>query len=285
MTANSTGGGGSGTGAGGEPEHSDSLRTFGAFVQALREHAGLSREEFGGLVGLSKHTVTSIEVGRRMPDPDFVERAEPLLGDTGALRNAVRHLSRKPGLASWFRQWARKEESAITLCTYECRMIPGLLQTEQYARTMFVDLVPPLSDEQIEDQWAARAERKRLLWERPNTAFSFILDEHLFLRRTGGPEATRELIDDILEIARRRNVEIQVLPLTVGVHPGLIGPIRLLETPENRWLGYGEGQETGQLITDPKVVSILQMRYAKLRSQALSPEESRSLLLRLRGEL
>jgi transcriptional regulator with XRE-family HTH domain len=284
MTANSTGGG-SGTGAGGEPEHSDSLRTFGAFVQALREHAGLSREEFGGLVGLSKHTVTSIELGRRMPDPDFVERAEPLLGDTGALRNAVRHLSRNPGLARWFRQWARKEESAITLCTYECRMIPGLLQTEQYARTMFADLVPPLSDEQINAQWTARAERQRLLAERPNTAFSFILDEHLFLRRTGGPDVTRELIDHVLESGRRRNVETQLLPLAVDVHPGLIGPIVMLETPENRWLAYGEGQETGQLISDPKVVSILQMRYAKLRSQALSPEESRSLLLRLRGEL
>lgn len=283
MTANGTGGGG--TASGGEPEPSDSLRTFGAFVQALREHAGMSREEFGTLIGLSKHTVTSIEVGRRMPDPDFVERAEPLLGDTGALRNAVRHLTRRPGLASWFRQWARKEESAITLCTYECRMIPGLLQTEQYARTMFVDLVPPLSDEQIEDQWAARVKRQQLLRDRPNTAFSFILDEHLFLRRTGGGEVTRELIDHVVAVGDRRNVEVQVLPLSVGVHPGLIGPIVMLETTENRWFAYGEGQETGQLIADSKVVSTLQMRYAKLRSQALAPEESRSLLLRLRGEL
>jgi transcriptional regulator with XRE-family HTH domain len=285
MTANSTGGGSSGTGAGGEPEHSDSLRTFGAFVQALREHAGLSREEFGGLVGLSKHTVTSIEVGRRMPDPDFVERAEPLLGDTGALRNAVRHLSRKPGLASWFRQWARKEESAITLCTYECRLMPGLLQTEAYARALFEVRLPPLSDEEIEAQWAARAKRQRLLQERPNTAFSFVLDEHLFLRRTGGRDVSLELVDHTMEMGRQRNIEIQILPLTTGVHPGLDGPIVLQETPEHRWFAYGEGQETGQLIADAKGVSVLQQRYAKLRSQALTPEESRSLLWRLRGEL
>ncbi|WUH91009.1 helix-turn-helix domain-containing protein [Streptomyces sp. NBC_00433] len=283
MTANGTGGGG--TGAGGEPEPSDSLRTFGAFVQALREHAGLSREEFGGLVGLSKHTVTSIEVGRRMPDPDFVERAEPLLGNTGALRNAVRHIARSPGLATWFRQWAKKEKTAITLCTYECRVIPGLLQTEAYARALFERRLPPLSDEEIEDQWAARAKRQQLLRERPNTAFSFVLDEHLFLRRTGGREITLELIEHVLEVGERRNVEIQILPLTSGVHPGLDGPVVLQETPENRWFAYGEGQETGQLISDAKVVSVLQQRYAKLRSQALTPEESRSLLLRLRGEL
>jgi hypothetical protein len=112
-----------------------------------------------------------------------------------------------------------------------------------------------------------------------------VLDECVFLRRTGGPEATKELIDHVLEVSRHRNVEIQVLPLTTGVHPGLDGPLQLLETPENRWFGYSEGQETGQLITDPKLVSVLQMRYAKLRSQALSSEETRSLLLRLRGDL
>ena len=58
----------------GEPRASDSMRTFGAFVQALREHAGLSREEFAALVHFSKHTVASVELGRRMPDRGFVER-------------------------------------------------------------------------------------------------------------------------------------------------------------------------------------------------------------------
>lgn len=277
MAANMTGSG--------EPEPSDSLRTFGAVVQALREHARLSREEFGRQMRLSKHSIASIEQGRRLPDPDFAERAEPLLGDTGALRNAQPHLARKPGLASWFREWARKEQTAINLCTYECRIVPGLLQTEAYARALFSDMLPPLSDEQIDAQWTARAERQRLLAERPNTAFSFILDEHIFLRRTGGREATLELIDHVLEVGKQRNVEIQVLPMSTGVHPGVTGPIVMLETPENRWLAYNEGQESGQFISDPKVVSILQMRYAKLRTQALTPEESRSLLLRLRGEL
>src|SRR3954454_11349839 len=83
-----------------EPAPSDSLRTFGAVVQALREHAGLSRVEFGELVRFSKHTVESVELGRRMPDESFVERAEEALGNTGALRRAARFLSRgEPGFA------------------------------------------------------------------------------------------------------------------------------------------------------------------------------------------
>ncbi|MFI9106650.1 Scr1 family TA system antitoxin-like transcriptional regulator [Streptomyces fildesensis] len=277
-------GGGTAAAGGGEPESSDSLRTFGAVVQALREHAGLSRAEFGTLVGLSKHTVASIEVGRRMPDPDFVERAEPVLGSTGALRKAVRHITRQPGLAVWFRRWARLEATAVTLYTYECRLIPGLLQTEAYARALFTNQLPPLGDDQIEAQWLARAEQQRLLWERPNTAYSFILEEQLFLRRTGGAEVTRELIGHVLEVAQRRNIEIQVMPLVRKTHAGLDGPMRLLEAPDNRWLAYCESQESGQFIPDPKVVSMLQMRYARMRSQALTLDDSLGLLQRMRGD-
>ncbi|GAA3376979.1 helix-turn-helix transcriptional regulator [Streptomyces sannanensis] len=268
-----------------EPESSDSLRTFGAVVQALREHARLSREEFAPLVRYSKHTVASIEQGRRMPETAFVERADEALGNTGALRKAAPHLSRQPGLAAWFRQWARLEATAITLYTYECRLIPGLLQTEAYARTLFTNQLPPLGDEQIEAQWVARAERQRLLRERPNTAFGFILEEQLFLRRTGGVEVTRELIDHVLDLAELRNVEIQVMPLVRESHAGLDGPMQLLETPENRWFAYCEGQRGGQFISDAKEISVLQSRYARMRSQALSFEDSVSLLQRMRGAL
>jgi transcriptional regulator with XRE-family HTH domain len=273
-----------GTG-GGEPESSDSLRTFGAVVQALREFNELSREEFGRLVGFSKHTVASVELGRRMPDVDFVEAAESATGNTGALRRAAVHLVRQKGLAAWFREWARLEKTAITLYTYESRMIPGLLQTEAYARQLFIDQLPPLSDEQIEANWAARAERQRLLRERPNTAFSFIVEEHVLLRQTGGAQVARDAIDHLLETAKLRNVEIQIMPLVQTSHAGLHGPFRLLETPKHRWFGYSEGQESGQLITDAKVISGLQSRYARMRSQALTIQDSMGLLQRMRGDL
>ncbi|GAA0927261.1 hypothetical protein GCM10009549_49270 [Streptomyces thermoalcalitolerans] len=81
-----------------------------------------------------KHTVESVELGRRMPDDSFVERAEEVLGNTGALRRAARFLTRgEAGLAAWFRQWAKLERRAVSLCTYECRLVPGLLQSEGYA--------------------------------------------------------------------------------------------------------------------------------------------------------
>ncbi|MFJ3704819.1 MULTISPECIES: Scr1 family TA system antitoxin-like transcriptional regulator [unclassified Streptomyces] len=269
-----------------EPHPSDSLRTFGAVVQALREHAGLSRVELGARVQYSKHTVESVELGRRMPDDVFVERAEEALGNTGALRKAACHLTRgEAGLAAWFRRWARLEREAVSLCTYECRLVPGLLQSEAYARAVFEGTIPLRTDEELEVQLAARMERQAIMRERPTVPFSFIVEEHVFRRRFGDQEAMRELFEHVLRCSAPRNVTLQVVPLEAGLHTCLDGPVQVLETPEGRRLGYSEGQESGRLIADRKEVSVLYQRYDTLRSQALGPKESRDLLERLRGEL
>ncbi|MET8409438.1 helix-turn-helix transcriptional regulator [Streptomyces sp. NPDC005195] len=271
-----------------EPDPSDSLRTFGAVVQALREHAGLSRVEFGAQVRFSKHTVESVELGRRMPDVAFVERAEEVLGNTGALRRGAQYVTRgrgDVGLAVWFRRWARLEREAVSLCTYECRLVPGLLQSEAYARAVFEGTVPVAPDEQLESFMAKRMERQRLLFERPTTPFSFIVEEHVFRRRFGDAQQVRGMLDHALALSAPRNVTLQIVPLEAGLHACLDGPVQLLETPKGQRLGYSEGQQNGRLISDPKEVSLLQQRYDTLRSQALNAKDSRGLLERLRGEL
>ncbi|MCX5600671.1 helix-turn-helix transcriptional regulator [Streptomyces phaeochromogenes] len=268
-----------------EPEPSDSLKTFGLVHKAFRKRAGLTQEEFAPLVRYQPSTVASIEQGRRLPPRVYVERAEEVLDAFGVLRAAAKYATRQPGLASWFRKWADLEEQAISLYTFENRLVPGLLQTEEYSRTLFNERVPVLTDSQIEAQLAARAERQRLLAERPNTVFNFIVEEHVIRRGTGGTQVTRELIDHILTVTELRNVELQLMPMARSVHAGLDGPIRLLETPENEWFGYCEGQRNGQFIADPETISVLHMRYAKLRSQALTPDDSRSLMERTRGAL
>ncbi|WAL98706.1 helix-turn-helix domain-containing protein [Streptomyces sp. Je 1-369] len=266
-----------------EPEPTDGLKAFGAVLKSFRKRAGYTQESLAPEIGYSAHFIASVEQGRRFPPPRFVDQCEVALDAFGTLRLAANQLSRQRGLASWFRQWAQLEQEAVALSTYECRLIPGLLQTEAYARTLFVNRLPPLGDEEIEARLDARARRQLLLTERPNTAYSFILEEHLFLRGMGGHEVTMELIDRVLGLAKRRNIELQIMPVVRKSHAGLDGPMHLLETPENRWLAYAEGQESGQLISESKVVSMLQMRYARMRAQALSFEDSVSLLERMRG--
>ncbi|MFF8467676.1 helix-turn-helix domain-containing protein [Streptomyces griseus] len=276
-------GNGGGGRSGGEPEPQYILRMFGEVVKTFRRRARLTQEQFAPLVGYSPETVASIEQGRRLPPPDFAERADSLLDAFGVILAAAKHLTRRKGLASWFRQWAELELSALSLYTYECRLIPGLLQTAAYARTLFADQLPPLADEQIEAQLAARLDRQQLLRERPNTSFGFILEEHLLLRDLGGDEVTGELLDHILDLSELRNVNIQIMPLVRHHHAGLHGPMQLLETQDHQWFGYLEGQEHGQFVSDPKVISALQMRCANMRSQALSLDDSQSLMRRMRG--
>ncbi|MCP9959200.1 helix-turn-helix domain-containing protein [Streptomyces sudanensis] len=271
-----------------EPDPSDSLRTFGAVLQALREHAGYGRTEFAELVNFSRHTVESVELGRRMPDAALVERAEEVLGNTGALLKASKYVTRgrgDVGLAAWFRRWARLERVAVSLCTYECRLVPGLLQSEGYARALFENRLPLLTDEQLEAQVAARMDRQRMLLERPTVSFHFIVEEAVFRRGLGGHEVQRDQLDHVLERAAPRHVTLQVMPTDAEAHACMDGPVQLLETPQRRRLAYSEGQENGRLISDPKEVGLLCHRYDTLRSQALDAKKSRELLERLRGEL
>ena len=281
-----SGGGGAG-GSNGEHDLSDSLKTFGAVLKALREEAGLTQEEFAQRVQYSAAYVAKIEQGKRFPPSDLPTRAEPALGAAAAkvLGAAARSLTRRAGLASWFRQWAGIEEEAVSLYAYECRAIPGLLQPEPYIRAIFDQRLPPLTEEQIETQVSARLERQRLLDERPNTTFSFVIEEALLVRRMGGAEVTKQLIDHLLAQGARRNVELQLMPLQQEDHGGIDGLMYLAETPAHEWVGYLEGQQTSVLITTTKNVSIMLQRYGKLRSQALDCRATVRLLEKMRGAL
>ncbi|MGY1439020.1 helix-turn-helix domain-containing protein [Streptomyces reniochalinae] len=273
-------------GCGKEPERSDSLQTFGAVVKAFRERAGYTQEAWAEESGYSLSTCAGVEQGRRFPPPGFIDRAEDKFDAFGALRKASKFLSRGHGLAAWFRQWAKMELTALSLYTYECRAVPGLLQTEAYARALIEDVPPSMAEERVEAHIADRLGRQQVLFGRhvPIT-FSFVIEQAVLERCTGGEGVTGELLDHLVECAGRRNLELQIMPLVQPQHAGLDGTIMLMETAEMRWYGYSEGQETGQLISDERTLSRLHMRYAKLRSQALTPADSLSLLKRMRGAL
>ncbi|MEU8706829.1 helix-turn-helix transcriptional regulator [Streptomyces sp. NPDC048565] len=278
---------GAGDAASSEPELSDSLKTFGAVLKALRDEAHLTQEQFAPLVQYSAAYIAKIEQGKRFPPRDLLDRSEGVLGATAArvLVAAARSLTRKVGLASWFRQWAGIEEDAITLYAYECRAIPGLLQPEAYIRAIFERRLPPVTEEQLEREVTARLDRQQVIQQKPNTAFSFIIEQAVLERSLGGDEVTRASIDHLLSVGRLRNVEIQIMPLRQEDHCGVDGHMYLAETPEHQWAGYTEGQRSSSLLTAPKDVSVLLQRYGKLRSQALDCRATISLLEQMRGAL
>ncbi|MGW6833324.1 helix-turn-helix domain-containing protein [Streptomyces sp. NPDC054949] len=267
------------------PEPDGDLRHFGETVKAFRKRAGLTQEQLHPLIRYSVQYIGSVEQGRRHPSTKFVEKAEEALDAFGVIRLAAKQLQRRRGLASWFRRWAELEETAVALNTYECRSVPGLLQPEAYARALVADVLPPPSPEQAEARVMARLARQQLLSRIPYSVFSFIIDAAVLERRTGGREVTLQLIDHLLEVTRLPNVDLQIMPMISSQHAGLGGPFRLLETEDHEWVGYSEGQQSGRVMHDPKDLSLLHQRYAKLRIQALNPADSAGLLMRMRGSL
>ncbi|MFF9396512.1 helix-turn-helix domain-containing protein [Streptomyces griseoluteus] len=268
-------------------EASGSLKMFGAVLKSLRDQGGLTQEEFGLQVQYSAPYVAKIEQGKRFPPADLPARVAGVLGEDAAkvLTAAAKTLTRRSGLATWFQQWAGIEEEAISLWAYECRVIPGLLQPEGYIRAVFDQQIPPLSEEQFERQVAARLERQRILDERPNTAFSFLIEEAVLKRGLGGAEVTRDVVRNLLEQGSRRNVEILLMPLQQVDHCGVDGQMYLAERDSHQWVGYIEGHECSTLLTQPKLVSSMLQRYGKMRSQALSHLATADVLRDVQGAL
>ncbi|WP_130800266.1 helix-turn-helix domain-containing protein [Streptomyces otsuchiensis] len=283
--------GGTGRGAargsrGGDGEQiSDSLKTFGAVLKVLREEARLTQEQLSPLVRYSPAYIAKIEQGRRFPPRELLDRSEDALGPIASkvLAAAAKSLRRKTGLASWFLEWAAIEEEALALYAYESRVIPGLLQPEPYIRALFDRHLPPLTETEAERQVTARLARQQLLVERPNTTFSFIIEQALLERGMGGPGVTAALVGHLLDISEYRNVELQVMPLRQEEHSGFEGEMYLAETADHNWVGYVEGHGTSRLINDPKSVSHMLQRYGKMRSQALSHQATVGLLEQMRG--
>ncbi|MDJ0346986.1 helix-turn-helix transcriptional regulator [Streptomyces sp. H10-C2] len=265
-------------------EGSASMRMFGAVIRALREPNGISTDELAAHVGYSKSLIIKIERGERMPPPDFIEKAEPLLGAGPVLRKAAEHLERSE-FPSWFEEYAELERTAVSVYKYDTLVINGLLQTEDYARALFDGRCPVLDAEEIERRVQARMARQALLTRTPSAQTAFAIEEWVLRRPVGGPDVQGRQLIHLLEVGKQRSVTIQVLLTRYGAHAGVDGPLTLLETPERQLLAYLEVQARSMLIDDRDEVSELNQRYARIRSQALSLEDSAKLIEQIAGEL
>ncbi len=257
---------------------------YGRLLQHLRKRAGLSQQEFGEAIGYSLELVASVEQGRRPAKAAFTAAAEHVLEARGVLDVLQDEVDRAK-LPRFFRNFAVIEAEVVSRFSYDPLLVPGLLQTEAYARAVFAGHCPPLSEETIDQHTEARLSRQKLLTrDDPLAELSFIISEEALRDPVGGPDVMRGQWRQLLDIGALRNVEVQVMPGRSGVHPGRNGPFVVLETSEHQHLGYIESHEVGCVIRDPAEVSAFGMRYGKLRSQALNGRDSAQLIQQLIGE-
>ncbi|WP_346012411.1 helix-turn-helix transcriptional regulator [Streptomyces sp. SID3343] len=267
----------------------DFFRAVGKQVKLLRDRAGLTQKELGDRLGYSEEQISSVERGRRTPQPLFLDAADDLLGADGLLRATKEDLAKAKAKSrvrhpAWFRDYARQETDAVELNYFSTLTVPGMLQTEEYARATFTVRQPLLDEETIEDRVAARLARQETLTRWPAPMVSVVLDESVLRRPIGGRDVHSRQIERLLHLGQLRNMTLQVLPMDCEDHAGIDGPFTLLTPKGRQQVGYVEVQSVSRLITDPEEVRILAARYGSIRGQALTPRESLVRIEKMMGE-
>ncbi|MER5787744.1 helix-turn-helix transcriptional regulator [Streptomyces sp. NPDC001980] len=259
------------------------LRAVGRQIKAWREAAGLRQGELGAAIGYSEEMVSAVERGRRIPKPDFLEKADEVLGASGKLAFMKEDVERAR-YPKKVRDLAKLEEEAVELGAYANHNMHGLLQTPEYARALFAMRRPAYPEDELERQVAARMARRGVFDRVPLPLLTFVQEEVTLRRPIGGRMVLRQQLEHLLQLGRLRHVEIQVMPTDREDHAGMGGPIRLLKLQDGKTLGHSEAQLHSRVISDPREVQILEMRYGMIRAQALPPRESLTFIEKVLGE-
>ncbi|MET8132113.1 helix-turn-helix transcriptional regulator [Streptomyces sp. NPDC005251] len=259
------------------------MRTVQRQLKLWRESAGLTQAEFGAAIGYGEELVSSVERGRRIPRPEYLDRADEILSAGGRLAALKEDLA-EVRYPKKVRDLKRLEADAIELGAYNNSVIHGLLQTEDYIRASVATRRPPFSEDALDLHVAARVARQGIFSEQTPRVFSFVQCESTLRRPIGGRMVMRRQLEHLLAVAKLSNVDLQVLPLNREDNAGLAGSFRLLRLRDGSTVGHNEVQLISRVITDPKEVQILDIRYGIIRAQALAPRDSVAFIETVLGE-
>ncbi|MEI7032972.1 helix-turn-helix transcriptional regulator [Streptomyces pratensis] len=259
------------------------VAAVGRQIKAWREAAGMRAGEFGAAMGYGEDLIYKVECGRRIPRPEFLDRADRVLGAGGRIA------SMKPDVAEVrypkkIRELAKLEAAAVELLAYGNHNVHGLLQTEDYARALFEMRRPAFSQNEVERLVAARMARQAVFGRSPAPELSFVQEEVTLRRHLGGRMVWRRQLERLLEVGQLRNVEIQVMPTGRDEHAGMGGEMQVLKFKDGTAVGRSEGDFGSRPVSDPKHLRIIELRCGIIRAQALNPRESRAFIEHVLGE-
>lgn len=259
------------------------VAAVGRQIKAWREAAGLRAGEFGAAIGYGEDLVRKVEGGRRIPRPEFLDRADEVVGAGGKLAAMKRDVA-EVRYPKKVRDLAKLEARAVQVEAYHHHNVNGLLQTEDHMRALFASWLPAYTQDEMERVVAARMARRSVFDRAPLPSLSFVQEEVTLRRPVGGTATRRGQLERLLEVGRLPHVSIQVMPTHREEHPGTGGLIEVLKFPDGSAVGRSEGAFSGRPVSDPKQLRILELRYGMIRAQALSPRESLAFIEQLLGE-
>ncbi|GGO81899.1 helix-turn-helix domain-containing protein [Wenjunlia tyrosinilytica] len=258
---------------------SSPLAYYGAELRRMREDAGLTLQQLGGIVFCTGSLIGQIETARKAPTRQITERLDAALGTGGALLRLWKLVSRSQ-LPYWFQPYAEIEAIATSIATFQAQLVHGLLQTEEYARAV----LGAVTQDRLAERVEARMERQRIL-DRANPPLVWIiLDEAVLHRPIGGREVMRGQLAHLLSFREREDVNVQILPFEGGAHAGLMGSFTLLRFEEEPDIVYTEDYDRGHMTFNPANMRDRSLRYDLLQASALPVEDSAKLIAQVMEE-
>ncbi|MFP8902956.1 helix-turn-helix domain-containing protein [Streptomyces atacamensis] len=244
---------------------------FGSRVRRLRVAAGLTQAELGEKAHVVASRITQVErASGARPTLELARTLDDALGADNLLVDLWPYVYRET-FPDWSRRFIHLSERAVSIKQYAAHVVPGLLQTEDYARAVLSLDVLLKSREQLEERIAARLARQERLRSSDRPGLWIVLDEAVLRRPIGDRSIMRDQLARLLEAAQEFRITVQVLPFGQGGHEALGGSLTVLELPDGSEVAYKEGADFGQLIEEPSEVKRYSEIYDRLRAAALPP--------------
>lgn len=244
-------------------------------IRLARETKGMSATALGKAVFVSESLVRAWESGRYIPKPDQIDDLEKVLGTSGVIRRMAEDLVNNEAVPEFMGKWLTVERGARILLTYEPMLIPGLLQTDDYAREVIVNSGRLVND--VDERVRARINRQDILSEENDMTFVVIVDEGVLNRAVVSPEVMREQLLHVREVARQPNVHLFVVPDTVGAYPGCAGGF-VIASIDGRDVVYIDDAFSGDILESVEDVTTMKRVWENIRLEAVSGDQSMALL-------
>ncbi|MDG4788255.1 helix-turn-helix transcriptional regulator [Micromonospora sp. WMMD1102] len=246
-------------------------------LRTQRTRAKRTRDQVGAAVGLSGASIAAFEQGRMIPQPDTAERLDAHFKTGDQIQRATTE-ARNDARPIWLRPWTEQEQRATMLRCFEHSLIPGLLQTEAYTRALLAS--GRLPEDVIERTTQVRRERQAATINRPNPPMLSALICEVALSY-GPADVMKEQLEHLVELSRRPQVQILVVPRAAGLHPGLQGAFVLATLPARGRAVYLDDQLRGRSVTDGADVDELERSWEIVRGLALPVSLSQDLIMKV----
>jgi len=265
-------------------------------LRELRKKANLTCAEAAEALGTSVTKISRMETGERGLYADDVAALLGLYRVPAKHREQLLDLVRNSGEPNWWQlkpsdlptEWRdliALEADAVSIANFEPLVIPGLLQTSEYATALIRGSNAELSDAEVEALVATRMARQTLLTKRNAPTLRAVIDEMALRRPIGEPGVMQRQLQHLLACAQRPNVTVQIVKFSAGATPGLEGPIVILDLSDGRSVVHFEARRAGAFLSEESHIRAAKLAVRRLVAVAVAPDESGRLIASIEGEV